>query len=599
MGNLAFATRLVERGVDHKFCLADLLNALSSTETPNSVSPVFGVLARLSEEERVAVAPIVLETRLSQVGPDVFGKELEAIGFESFSQAHQHHIVHKVVLAMLKQWGMERTLAFLRSLGPASDWSLTKEMPRPFQDALWHVLDEHGFDTGIEFIYFSSGLSREALNVAIAFDYFEDTDSGHEVPSFSRFLYTNDTGGVADRLAAAGRTFEALEAARVDADHLSDWRRDTYRALASNYYYGLAPLIRASDLAVDASKFEDRYEKHKRAFSASGAGSAYDDALAEDLLDIVSSEAQSSIETWDRSRATELFKIGDFLSEKTGRVPSSAGLMLARAQDAFEQQENMDCDALYELGMERRLSEPLKLCLEKKPGDALKGKALYLIASIARQKRKYDESQAFMERFIAEIPDHSLRDDILAELGWQAYRLENYDEARAYFEQVTELYSDRNAADNAYYWLGKISEAEGKSEEAAEFYTTIALREGADRLRSLVVQDRAKGKQTIADIYLVEEWSSDLMVEQVSEYPGPSFLKPSDQLVRVCGHAVNNIIEVNTVLAQQSGRSRQCEVTVLRASSLSDVGEVTQKLPLVRTKQIEEELRENRFRSRL
>lgn len=598
MGQLAFATRLVEIGEDHKFCLADLLNALSSSQSPESVSPVFEVLARLSEEERASVAPIVLEARLSQVGPEIFGKELEAIGFQTFSQADQHHIVHKIALTMLKQWGMEQTLVFLRSIGPASDWSMTDEMSRPFQDGLWQVLDEHGFDAGVEFIYLASGLTPDALNVAIAFDYLGDVEAGRDVPSFSRFLYTNDTEEIVGRLAAVDRTHRALNKARVRGGSVSDWKHETNRTLATNYYYRLTPLIRASDEGVDSDMFENQYKEFRKTFSGPEAGSAFDDALVDELLNIVSSEALSSIETWDRSRATELFKIGEFLSANAGHAPSSAGAMLARAQDAFAKQEDMDCDALYAIGMERRLREPLKLCLARKPGDSLKGKAFYLIASIARQKRDYEESQHFMERFIAEISDHALRDDILAELGWQAFRLEDYDEARAYFDQVTELYPDRNAADNAYYWLGKIAEAEGKSEEAGEFYTTIALREGADRLRSLVVQDRAKGKQTIADIYLVDEWTSNLRVVEVNGYPSPSFLRPSDQLIRVCGQAVNNIIEVNAVVAQQPAAARQCEVTVLRMSSLSDVEEVSQKMPLVPTKLVEDKVRESRFRSR-
>jgi len=98
------------------------------------------------------------------------------------------------------------------------------------------------------------------------------------------------------------------------------------------------------------------------------------------------------------------------------------------------------------------------------------------------------------------IPDGDLSDDCLAEVAW-LWMIQDDEESRSRaietFEQVLLRFPERNAADNALYWLGRTYEQDGDLARALNVYTRLAAGFGAERWAEIgtAAVRRVKGRE--------------------------------------------------------------------------------------------------------
>jgi hypothetical protein len=604
--DFTFSTRIVERGQDHEYCLAGIVNVFSSDSEGEKALELFDLIAGLPETDKRSILGSIIEARVVFVDRTALEPELERLGFESLSGQVRDDIIHRTLPTMLEHWGTKETLAFLKRHGPATGWK-RDNLPAGFQNALVDVAQSESFDTALEFIYYAAGLYPDAINIALAHagsklpgDQAAEDEREHDPYEYTRYLYNVADADIPDLVRLIQRSEAAFTRWGSPAKDIQVWKDNAHENLAARAYYALSRSFDEGKERLSPADFEAGYTSARSAFTTPSARSAFDRAVARELIEIVAVQASRALVAWDIEGAKDLFAYADILLKyvEPEEVGGAAEQLLA-ARAEYARMTALGCDNLIDIAAERRNAGPLLICLKKKPDSERKGRVYYLLASIQRQAREYETSRETMERFIKEIPAHDLRDDILAELGWIEFRAKNYNKASSYFQTIIEQYPDRNAADNAYYWLGKVSEARGLRDAAGEYYTIIALKEGADRLRSLVLRDKSQGRRTVRDIYLVEKWTKDLYVDQVSadEEEVPKFLQKGDQLVSVCGKAVSSILDVTSAMAYIPSAKTSCEVTIVRELSMNTYGEVTEALPVVSTQSILDE-RNSRKRQR-
>ena len=113
-------------------------------------------------------------------------------------------------------------------------------------------------------------------------------------------------------------------------------------------------------------------------------------------------------------------------------------------------------------------------------------KALFLKATSYRRLNNHVDSLRTFEEFEKRFPDSDLCDDAIAEAGWQyLFIRKDIDLAKYKFNQVIEKFPNRNAADNAHYWLGLMAENEGDLLKAFIEYGRIIKMELSERLSEL------------------------------------------------------------------------------------------------------------------
>jgi tetratricopeptide (TPR) repeat protein len=127
----------------------------------------------------------------------------------------------------------------------------------------------------------------------------------------------------------------------------------------------------------------------------------------------------------------------------------------------------------------------LDKCLSRLQADPVEAaKALYLLASASRSLGEYDRSADYLLRLVRGYPNHDLYDDALAELGFHYSMVAgNWPMAQTYLNEVVTKYSDRNAYDNALWWLARGHRDRGNYVEAMKYYGMIVSWKAESRFK--------------------------------------------------------------------------------------------------------------------
>ena len=112
------------------------------------------------------------------------------------------------------------------------------------------------------------------------------------------------------------------------------------------------------------------------------------------------------------------------------------------------------------------------------PGTVAAGSALYAIAD--RQLAEPGETglkgaQATLEKFLADFPDHNLRENALMGLGGIAERLGDMDKANGYFQQVIDAGDKTSLGPLAAIYQTELLVAKGELEKAKEAYEAFGV----------------------------------------------------------------------------------------------------------------------------
>jgi outer membrane protein assembly factor BamD (BamD/ComL family) len=203
-------------------------------------------------------------------------------------------------------------------------------------------------------------------------------------------------------------------------------------------------------------------------------------------------------------------------------------------------------------------------------------RSLYLVASLSRQIGDYKTSIEYLNRFAREIREHDLSDDVMTEIGYHRFMIENdWNSAKNIFESVVNNYPDRNSADNALWWYAKGLKGEGNYLYALKIYTMISSSAIESRFKKWMnVEARQLAKMTAMSPFVglalksVEDQEPGLQISNLSsEAPAAKLLRQGDRLVRVCGKQINNIDDVlRKVDVLESNEI--CRVLFLRKSLL-------------------------------
>jgi tetratricopeptide (TPR) repeat protein len=225
----------------------------------------------------------------------------------------------------------------------------------------------------------------------------------------------------------------------------------------------------------------------------------------------------------------------------------------------------------------------LDSCLPQLQDDKLEyGYALYQLASVSRQIKEYDKSRDYLLRFVREIDDHPLLDDVYAELGWHYIVVEkNWTKAQEYLNIVITKYADRNAYDDALWWLAKGAAENGEYGRAIDLYGQIAAltikskfkQWGSGSANQLsIFESTAPLKDVIFDKRGGDEFSN-LFVSSVPEN-GTAFqlgVRPHDELLSVCSTGVETLDNVLDAIEDATAAGGPCQISFIRKSWKLDI----------------------------
>jgi tetratricopeptide (TPR) repeat protein len=104
----------------------------------------------------------------------------------------------------------------------------------------------------------------------------------------------------------------------------------------------------------------------------------------------------------------------------------------------------------------------------------LYGRYLYIIAANYRRRGLHLQSYNYLRRFVTELPDHPLLDDVWAEIGYYFYVIRgDDDQAKRAFNVVLSRFRDRNAYDNALNHMADLEMDRGEYVQAIGHYGRI------------------------------------------------------------------------------------------------------------------------------
>lgn len=368
-------------------------------------------------------------------------------------------------------------------------------------------------------------------------------------------------GGDADALLGG---LALLSSAPASTERMADWLDTRRQSLRSRLVRKVTAAGEQQSVTVRWSNRLEEYRRlEARALTRFGIGRA-DLRLADGVARELLQDAEWAQRDWRLRDASQLLAMA-----RTIPAPEVSD-DIAAEQSALNGRRAMDCSALILDGVRQpfnRDERPLRRCLEVARTTDHRARAFYLIASIQRQRRNYDESLETMNRFMVEIPAHHLRDDILAEIGWTYYATEQLDRARATLQRVVNQYPNGNAVDNALWWLAAIERQSGNYALAGRYYSQIAAMEASERLRG-EVNERARSSVStrIPELEGVVRWHDGLTVDRVHDDPAkaPRILRPGDRVLALCGQPVVNSYELFTVATRLSSPRGVCDVEFMR-----------------------------------
>jgi tetratricopeptide (TPR) repeat protein len=213
----------------------------------------------------------------------------------------------------------------------------------------------------------------------------------------------------------------------------------------------------------------------------------------------------------------------------------------------------------------------LDRCLDNLASNRLEyGKALYLLASSSKRLGEYDRAIQYLDRFVREIHDHPLLDDAYAEIGWYYVVISpNWQKAKYNLEKVVHDFPDRNAYDDALWWLAQAAKWRGKYAEAVNYYGKIIAFAARSRFRLLAAgqmdQVAAFNDNAPLDgVVLAESYThgNEIAVRSVrKESPAAQLrLRPGDVITNICNsplYKVDDVFEAASQMRKQKNGNWQ------------------------------------------
>jgi tetratricopeptide (TPR) repeat protein len=227
-------------------------------------------------------------------------------------------------------------------------------------------------------------------------------------------------------------------------------------------------------------------------------------------------------------------------------------------------------------------------CNKEKPHTSQEyARNLYLLASVSRRLQEYDKSRDYLLLFIQNINDSPLIDDVYAELGYHYLVIEgNWELAKSYLNVVIEKYPNRNAYDNALWWLARGHRDAGEYATALYLYTKIAALSVSSRFsdssaEESVILERFANYLPLKNVVFAERSGSAEEGVFVGQAP-PKHTKAidiqaGDRIHTLCGEFIRSNSDVFYAIKNADSPS-QCELLLARESFGIKISPVTGKL---------------------
>ena len=586
-GRVDFAMRLLEAGKVSEDCVASIVQAISDKGN-DGTREMQALLVEYPDSAPIRKAAVpFLVGRAAVLEQEDFESELQQYGLDGWSPAVRAEVTLAVLPTIVPKWKQGEVLKFVDPV--AGEFSFSEDevdevgvggaWRKRFGRTVFDLVRNKRQGHALELLAHTSGFEPELVDVAFAAR-FNAADSD----SLDFYTPTLDFNNVPDALKLVediNATFRDVAPDQKASQRLATWVIGRNSSIATRAYSGLVSIISEDHSPSKGRELVTAYASLRSSLPSETTRQWLDQAVGQEVFRKLSDEAVTSAGNWQQEDAERNIAIAEKLMEFLVLDEEEVELF-SSAQEEVSARAAMKCDDLIAAGSERRIRAPLELCLSRAANSDEKGRALYLLASIARQARDYQASERYMERFIREIPRHDLLDDTFAELGWLAFRNKDYKRAEQMLKTVTQRVPDSNAADNALYWLGKMAEARKSDELAASYYSAVVVNEGADRLRSVVWREHAASARYIQDFDRVMRWSEDLVVKELPQDDDlrPIFLQTGDKVVQFCGKSVADMRDVLKVMDSLPKRERTCDVTVLRMLAEGEEVERSRELRL-------------------
>ncbi len=541
-------------------------------------APLVVTLLREAGEaaELIEAAEYFFDTRAALLDAGAFHTELVTAGIKDLSPEVRGLIVQQILPTAGAQWPAGRLKRFLDDIAPVyeeePDWEAL------LGEAVVERIDIEGLEAGLALIADTAGPDPLLISRAFLADLRPD-DQPIEPLSLGS-VKSVEVPRVFQMIEIADRVFQKRG---MDPDRRNDWRTSAYSDVATAVMETISSRVDDVTDPASASLLVREYTSVRGKLPGAAVRDVLDNAAGKRIFQAFTDGAITAAERVDIALMDTFLNGAKDMKPFAGQLDEEEEAVFSVLLEEAAELRQSSCDDLIRTSAERRVDAPVSYCLDRKPSAEERGRALYVLASIARDNRQWEESEKIMLQFLSEIPDHELIDDIYAELGWVSYRQKKYKTAEKYLNTVIERYPDRNAADNAMYWLGKVYETKGSKSRAARLYSAIAVKEGADRMRTLAWKQMRNGATTIEEFERVRRWTTDLTVDELSENEDerPVHLQTDDQIVSVCGRPVKNMNDVAAVLDRmEPGRDCTVQVRQLYHDGEEETSEFT--VPVIR-----------------
>ena len=109
--------------------------------------------------------------------------------------------------------------------------------------------------------------------------------------------------------------------------------------------------------------------------------------------------------------------------------------------------------------------------------SALADNALYEVGKTEQGREKYEEAISAYQKLLEQYTRSSLVDDTLWNMGWCHLKLGKLEKAQEVFRELHRRFSGSDMGNAAQYWIAKLYERRGQTDQAAEAYMQILKEE--------------------------------------------------------------------------------------------------------------------------